>query len=76
LLEFSAALRGMKSGEAARVIIDRDPAVEDIRRWCEATGDEVVSVERGGEAGAAGGTGERPDGRGNPLRISIVVRKK
>ena len=61
LLELNATFNDMKPGAAAEILADRASAVDEIKRWCECTGNEIVSVETG-------------DGDG-PARVRLKVRK-
>lgn len=61
LLELNATFKDMKPGAAAEIISDRASAVDEIERWCEGTGNEVVSVETRDGDGAA--------------RVRLIVRK-
>lgn len=61
MLKVNATFRDMKAGVTAEILGDRPSLVEEIERWCEGTGNRVVSVETGEAEGA--------------VRVRLVVRK-
>jgi TusA-related sulfurtransferase len=48
LLELNGTFKDMKTGATAEIVADRISIVDEIERWCEGTGNEVVSVCKGG----------------------------
>ena len=52
MLELNATFKDMKAGATAEIIADRPSIVDEIRRWCDGTGNEVVSADTGETEGA------------------------
>lgn len=61
MLELNATLRDMRAGATAEIIADRASIVDEIQRWADGTGNEVVSAD----TGKAEGT----------VSVRLVVRK-
>ena len=52
LLELNAAFKDMRPGATAEILGDRASLADEVRRWCESTGNLLLSSEVGGAAGA------------------------
>lgn len=61
MLKVNAAFRDVKAGATVEILGDRPSLADEIERWCEGTGNRVVSVETGEAEGA--------------VRVRLVVRK-
>lgn len=61
LLELNATFKDMRAGASAEIIGDRASLTDEIGRWCEGTGNEMLSAETADTGGA--------------VRVRLIVRK-
>jgi tRNA 2-thiouridine synthesizing protein A len=69
LLELNGAFKDLRPGSAAGILADRPSAVDEVRAWCRATGNELVSVDAEAADGSENGKPAAPPA------VRLVVRK-
>lgn len=72
LLELNGTFKDMRKGATLEILADRASIVDEIRYWCEATGNEIVSVV----TGAGGAVGAQEAKSVAPATVRLVLKKK
>ena len=81
LMELNGTFKDLRAGALVEIKADRASIVDEIERWCRATGNDLVGMETcgtapGGTAVSEGGSGEAGDGGAGPAaEIRLLVRK-